>query len=331
MAVSVESRPPVTPPDLPVHDPDVPIENAIIARLSRNWGRRASVKRPEPDLAEFFEPDRPDFPEAMIPFRDHPAYLRLPETTRQRLRAWGWIAFNKNVIDIEQRVVNPGFQALAEDAFGTGLGDMFTVAATQAMVDEQYHTLMHFNASVATRAGRGWALSERDLPLCLKVRSHARALDEVSSVRDRALVGLGYMTVAEISINALLELVAGDDTVQPINKTTADLHSRDEYCHSSVAAELATIVFHDLSATDRTTLLGAMARAMEAFAATDFTTWATILNRERVPDAERIIADVRADGNRKRVLQDFRGLRRLTTAWDVVDEVPFDWSTTISN
>lgn len=328
--MSIEHRPPISPPDLPLHDPDVPIENAVITRLSGNWGKRAAVKRPESDLLEFFEPDRLDCPESLLPFRDHPGYLRLPEKTQRRLHAWGWIAFNKNVMDIEQHVVNPGFAVLAEDAFGTGLGDKLTVAATQAMVDEQYHTLMHFNASAATRAGRGWDLPERDLPLAHKVRSHARALDEAGSARDRALTGLGYMTVAEISINAFLELVAGDKTIQPINRTTAELHSRDEYCHSSVAAELATIVFEDLDPADRTTLLHSMARAMEAFAATDFTTWTAVLQREGIPEADRIIADVRAAGNRQRILQDFRGLRKLCQSWDVVDALPFDWSTTIS-
>ncbi|WP_054813905.1 AurF N-oxygenase family protein [Nocardia arizonensis] len=319
-----------TAPDLPVHDPADPVESAVINRLAANWGRRASVKRDEPDLLEFFDPLRPDFPEALIPFRDHPAYLRLPRTVRDRLNAWGWIAFNKNVIDIEQHVVNPGFQALADDAFGTGLGDTLIVAATQAMVDEQYHTLMHVNACVATRKARGWALSERHLPLSHKVRSHRRDHDAaaIESPGAAAVVSLAYTTVAEISINAYLDLVAKDRTVQPFNRTTADLHSRDEYCHSSVAAELAGIVYHDMRAEDRRLLLDTMARAMDAFAATDLTTWSAILEYERIPDAERIVADVREGGGPTRLLQDFSGLHRLCLAWDVMDDIPFDWSRT---
>ncbi|MEK8144731.1 diiron oxygenase [Streptomyces sp. M10(2022)] len=93
---------------LPEHDPDNAVENAILSRLAGNWNRRATVKRPEESLDDVFERDRPDFPVALLPFRDHPTYLALDDETRARILAWGWVAFNKNIMDIEQHVVNPG-------------------------------------------------------------------------------------------------------------------------------------------------------------------------------------------------------------------------------
>src|SRR5574340_1074663 len=157
-------------PSVPSHDPTDVVENAVISRLAGNWGRRARVKRPEPALDDLFDPTKADIPEELIPFRDHDRYRELDDEQKNRLRAWGWIAYNKNVIDIEQYVVNPGFSVLSQDAFGTGLGDTLMVATMQAMVDEQYHSLMHLNASTLTRTKRGLPPLENRLPYSLTVR-----------------------------------------------------------------------------------------------------------------------------------------------------------------
>ncbi|MGW1358932.1 AurF N-oxygenase family protein [Streptomyces chartreusis] len=315
------------PPGLPAHDPTHPVESAVISRLSGNWHRRAAVKRQEPDLDDLFEPDRPDCPDSLLPFRDHPTYLALDDGTKARLRAWGWIAFNKNIQDIEQRVVNPGFALMAADAFETGLGESMTVAVTQAMVDEQYHTLMHLNASAVTRRRRGWAMPDRALPLGHKARRHEERLAAAATPALRRLDQLAYTTVAEISINAYLDLVADDDAVQPINRATADLHNRDEYCHSSIAAEIAKAAYAHLTPEHRRFFLASLADGMEAFAANDYTTWHRIVELTGVPGGRRMLQDVAASAARKRLLQDFGGLHRLCREMDVLDELPFDWST----
>lgn len=315
------------PPGLPAHDPAHPVESAVISRLSANWYRRAAVKRREPDLDDLFEPDRPDCPESLLPFRDHPTYLALDEDTKARLRAWGWIAFNKNIQDIEQRVVNPGFALMATDAFETGLGESMTIAVTQAMVDEQYHTLMHLNASAVTRRRRGWAMPDAELPLGHKARRHQERLAAAATPALRELDTLAYTTVAEISINAYLDLVADDTEVQPINRVTADLHNRDEYCHSSIAAEIAKAAYTRLGPEHRRVFLAALADGMEAFAANDYTTWHRIVELTGVPGGRRMLQDVAASAARRRLLQDFSGLHRLCQEMEVLDDVPFDWST----
>ncbi len=168
-------RPGVSPPSLPEYDASDPVESAIVRRLASNWARRATVKKAEPELDDLFDSSLSDYPEALLPFAEHPIYLALSPEQKQRLQAWAWIAFNKNVMDIEKYVVNPGFDVLAEDRLNVGLGDWAAVAVNQAMVDEQYHTLMHFNASSATRRGRGWGLPAKALPDVLTVRTRAQA------------------------------------------------------------------------------------------------------------------------------------------------------------
>lgn len=239
---------------LPEHDPHNAVENAVLSRLAGNWHRRATVKQEEPNLDDVFELDRPDFPEALLPFREHPTYLALDDGMRDRILAWGWISFNKNIMDIEQHVVNPGFALVTRDVFDTGIdSESMTLAVTQAMVDEQYHTLMHLNASAVTRRKRGWRMPETALPLAYKARRQAHRIATAGTDEERALVSLAFTTVAEISVNAHLDLVAENHEIQPVNRMTAVLHNRDEYCHASIADTLAQEAWRHFSPGSATT------------------------------------------------------------------------------
>ncbi|MGF7120614.1 AurF N-oxygenase family protein [Rhodococcus sp. BE178] len=312
-------------PPLPPFDPSDPVESAIIDSLAGSWPRRATVKRPEPDLDDLFDPAKADYPEALIPFHDHHRFRGLDEPTRNRILAWAWIAYNKNVMDVEQYVVNPGFRLLSQDAFGTGLGDTLTVATLQAMVDEQYHTLMHLNASALTRRRRGWNLTESRLPYGPTVRRHHAAVAAADTPRESALVSLAFTTVAETSISAYLGLMTDDDNVQPVNRATVVLHRRDEYCHSSIAGELLKIVFERLDGDDRRMLLAGLADGLEAFRANDFATWTAVMEAENVRGGAAMVADAAHEADRQQLVQDCSAIRRLCDDLGVSDDVPYEW------
>jgi hypothetical protein len=287
------------------------VENAVVARLGANWGRRAAVKKPEQQFDDLFDADKLDYPDGLIPFGRHPAYRALSEDRRHRIRARAWIAFNKNVMDVEQHVVNPGFALLARDVFDTGMGDTLAVAVTQAMVDEQYHTLMHLQASALTRRARGIDASDRDLPDPATVRRMRVDLAACDSDRDAHLTTLAYTTVAEISITSYLALIEDGPDIQPVNRATVALHERDEHCHASIAAEMALVVHRALSSRDRQFFHDRLDGAMDAFASNDMTTWARILELEGIDDGDRILADVSVDASRKPLLQDYSGIEEL--------------------
>ncbi|MDP0919565.1 diiron oxygenase, partial [Klebsiella pneumoniae] len=83
-----------SPPSLPEFDASDPVESAIVSRLASNWARRATVKKAEPELDDLFDSSLSDYPEALLPFAEHPTYLALSPEQKQRLQAWAWIAFN---------------------------------------------------------------------------------------------------------------------------------------------------------------------------------------------------------------------------------------------
>ncbi|WP_455901805.1 AurF N-oxygenase family protein [Rhodococcus gordoniae] len=312
-------------PELPPHDPSDPAESAVITGLVRSWPRRAAVKKTEVDLDALFDPHRADFPEQMLPFAEHRRYLALDEAQRARLRAWAWIAYNKSVVDIEQHVVNPGFGLITDDVFGFGPSDRVVTGVLQAMVDEQYHTLMHQQANALTRRRRGWALPESVLPLCPTVREHRAAVARAEDPRAAALVQLAFTTVAETSISAYLALLTTDPQVQPVNRATVAVHRRDELCHASLAGGLLTAVLTELDDADRVRLLDALGAAVAAFTGADTSTWAAIIAHENIPGGDELVADTIAVSEGRPVVQDCTAIRRLCAALGLGEELDARW------
>lgn len=312
-------------PGLPSFDPTDAAESAVVARLAGNWARRATVKRDEPDIDALFDAGRPDYPERIVPFRDHPTWQQLPDPVRSRLLSWGWIAYNRHTVLAEQRVANPAFALVMEGEFpGLGGQDM-EIALAQAMVDEQYHTLMHINASAVTRRHRGAAMPDNVLPESHTARTHQRLRDQASERWQRSLTTLAFATVSEISINAMLDLLADDAEIQVVNSATAKLHNRDEYCHASISDEMAKLVHQVLPPDRQRFFVDMLVAGLEAFVATDYTTWERILEIEDVPGREQMLADTKADSGRSRLVRDYSGLHSLMSDMGVLDEVDFDW------
>ncbi|MBY4402992.1 diiron oxygenase [Rhodococcus fascians] len=310
---------------LPAFDPTDQVENAIIGRLANNWNRRAAVKRREPDLDDLYDLSRPDFRKDMIPIRSHPIWDTLSENTQSRLLSWGWVSYNRNTVLIEQRIVNPAFESVLDGAFPALGGPTLDIAIAQAMVDEQYHSLMHMNGSAVTRRKRANSFSDQVLPESHITQIHRRHRDEQTEGWQKNLTSLAFATVAEISINAYLDLLANDQEIQPINSTLVKLHNRDEYCHASIADEMAKQVYERLTADQQRFFLQKLIAGMEAFIAPDFQTWEAILEFEGVKGWERAAADVRASQSGVHLVQDHSGLHTLLSEMGALDAVEFGW------
>ncbi|MEV0945812.1 diiron oxygenase [Rhodococcus sp. NPDC049939] len=313
-------------PSLPDHDPADRVESAIITRLALNWGHRAAVKKPEPDLDELFDREKLDYPNELLPFADHDRFLSLTDDQQNQLRAWAWIAFNKNVMDVEQYVVNPGFDLVAHDGLDTGLGSTFATAVHQAMVDEQYHTLMHLNASAVTRRQRGWAMPNQALPDVQTLRVQRTVTADAPDPRRRAISIFAFMTVAEVSISSYLDLISENDAIQSVNRATVRLHNRDEYCHSSIADEIAGAVYDTLGPDERRHFLDGLVDAMNAFSSNDYSTWHTIVDLMELEGGRAMIDDAEHDTRRSKLVQDFSGIHRLCTKLGVAEKMSFEWT-----
>lgn len=316
---------------LPAFDPDDATESAIISRLVGNWHRRAAVKRAEPDVYALFDPARPDFRVDMIPFSGHPVWEELSDEQRSQLTSWGWIAYNRNTVLIEQGIANPAFELVISGEYPGIGGQELELAIAQAMVDEQYHTLMHINGSATTRRMREREFSDRVLPASLITTIHDEHLARCSERWERSLTTLAFATVAEISINAYLDLLANDTEIQVVNSRTVHLHNRDEYCHASISAEIFKNVYDVLKPDQRRFLLDKVVAGLAAFVAPDFTTWETIADFEGVRGWEKAAAEVREAQGGTHLVQDHSGVHTLLSEMDVLDQVDFRWGATTGN
>lgn len=316
----------VLPAGIPEHNPDDPAENAVVVRLAGNWQRRAGVKRDEPDLDALFDIAREDYPEQIVPFRKHPTFLALPPETRSRLMSWAWVNYNRTTVMLEGQVVNPAFQLGVEGYFPQAKREFMQRALAQAMVDEQYHTLMHLNASAVTRRRRGHVMPDNALPLSHTARVHQQLRDRAGERWQQSLTTLAFATVSEISINAYLDLLADDTEIQPINSATAKLHNRDEYCHASISHVLAEMVYDKLNAIQRRYFLDMLMEGLDAFVTNDFSTWHRIVDLSGIASGHEMLADCQAESGRKRLVRDYTGLRKLVEQMGVADQVDFDWS-----
>ncbi|MFI5983599.1 diiron oxygenase [Streptomyces sp. NPDC051555] len=314
------------PEGVPRYDPNDQVETAVIRRLVGNWHRRATVKRDEPDLDELFEVDRPDYPEGILPFHDHPTYQALDPAKKSELMSWAWIAYNRHTIMAEQKVANPAFALVMEGEYPMLQDEALNISLAQAMVDEQYHTLMHLNASALTRRRRGRAMPDNDLPISHTAREHLRLREGASHRWQKSLTTLAFATVSEISINAYLDLLADDPHIQPVNSSTAKLHNRDEYCHASISAVLAEMVHDKLDAEQGQFFRDMLFEGLEAFVATDYTTWHRIMDLAEVEGGHAMLADCQAETSRKRLVRDYTGLHTLIERMGVQELVEFDWS-----
>ncbi|PBC47849.1 N-oxidase [Rhodococcus sp. ACS1] len=318
-------------PGLPSFDPADEAENAVISRLAGNWHRRSTVKRDEPDLDELFDAGRADYPEKIVPFRDHPTWRAMPDALRSRLLSWAWIAYNRHTVLAEQRVANPAFALVMDGEFpGLGGQDM-DIALAQAMVDEQYHTLMHINASALTRRKRGNPFPDSALPESHTSRTHRRLRAHAAERWQRSLTTLAFATVSEISINAYLDLLSDDHDIQVVNSTTAKLHNRDEYCHASISDEMAKLVYDVLDPDKRRFFLDMLVAGLDAFVATDYSTWEAIFRIEKVTGWEKMLADVRAEKSGSRLVRDYSGLYSLMSDMNVLGDVDFDWGVAVTD
>ncbi|QIB47729.1 diiron oxygenase [Streptomyces aureoverticillatus] len=301
------------------------VDNPVIHRLAANWRRRATVKRDDSALLDLFDPALPDYPEEIVPFADHPVYCQLPPQQRESILTWAMIALNRNTEYSETHVVNPAFGLILRGEFPGLWGEALEVSLMQAMVDEQYHILMHRMASDVTRARRGAQYREKELPLPYVSVTHRQLTDRASERWQRSLLTLAFSTTTELSIGAYLELVAGAEGVQPMNVALSRLHRHDEVCHGSISGELLKVLYPQLTDEQQRFLLDALCQALGAYSANDYRAWEAIMRLVGVEGGAEMLQDCRSAG-RTALLRDYSGLHQVLAELDVLDRIDFDWS-----
>lgn len=235
-----------------------------------------------------------------------------------------WLVYNERVIAAEEYVANPTFAMIMHGAFPGADGVHLKRAVQQTHVDEVWHTYMHMVAMQRTREIRK-VTSEPSHPHTVTYRRLVEAEAQTSEQWERDLLRLIWTTVSEISVNAYLELLSRDESVQPLHALVPRLHARDEAAHSSVMVEVAKALYVHLNKEQRRMFVDSLPKALHAFVAQDFEVWPGILRHAGIEAADEIVADCRAQTGNGLLVRDFSGIRRIVREMELENLVAFDF------
>lgn len=308
-------------------DIDHGIDLHKVKLIAKTWPRRASVRTHnyEPAEEEIYDQTVPDYPTEMLPFREHPAFLKAGPQQVERVLTLAWLTYNQRTITAEERIANPAFQMIKDGVFPGVDHRAMQKAIIQSTLDENFHTLMHLTAMDRTCELRSINEMPR-FPHAVTYEGMRKTIQIQDDEWARKLTVLVYAIVAEISINAYLDLIAKNDSIQPMHSKIATMHNQDEYMHSSLLVEIAQCVFSKLNAKQRRTFVQLLPNALRDFSAHDFSAWKHILQLSGIDQCDQIIRDAEEEARGTGLVRDYSGLKRLVDRLEIADELEFDFS-----
>lgn len=304
-------------------DIDSNLERKVIDRLARSWDHRVAVRQERLDLSQYCDPAIPDFPIALVPFWDDPDFAPLSQNDKLRVLGAAWVGYNEKAIYMEDEIVQPLCSLLLKGRLPGVSDPQLKQVLAQVQVDEQFHILMCLEICNHARARHqldGYVMPEPLLGVRMK-----QQLDACGDENERVLTRLAYASVAETAIHAYLKQIAGDMTIQPLNRINTDLHRRDELAHGTAFLELTKNIYNSLDQRQQASFRDALTRALHAYTERDLSLWSSVLRYLRVEHAEAIIARLEQSVPPKRVSKDYTGLIALLDQLGIRDQIDFQF------
>jgi hypothetical protein len=280
-----------------------------IERLTDSWSGRANVRKPGPDLTFDYDPRKPDFLTELLPFHDHPLFQKAPEEFKQAALSCGWIAYNEKTVAIESKIVSPACMHLIDGEVPGFPRHRYRSAVAQALTDEAFHILLVVQATGVTRQRR--RLNELTLPSFELVSSMQQAQEKHPEKWKKILIQLATSIVSEVMVSEYLSRLSNAFDIQPLNRITTEMHRRDESAHNGLFKSLGAVIYHGLNAREREFFVGALSQPSLWFASPELDVWEAMLKQIGFPDAERMIADCRAQRRSKDIHLDLSTLESL--------------------
>ncbi len=299
------------------------INHRAVEKIAAGWHRRASVRGDAFHArlaADGWDPAVPDYPVALVPFAHHPCFTEAEPEQHGLVLTLAWAAYNQRVITAEDDVANPAFALVQRRVFPGADTPAFRNAVQQTLIDEHWHTHMHDLAmrQALDRRGvdpAGW------FPPSITYRTLLAHRAAAAEAWERDLLTLVWTVVSEISINALLSLLAGDSTIQPLHRTVTALHAKDESAHGAVMAEVAKALWIHMTRRQQERFAAALPEAVTAFGAQDLGAWAVIIERAGLGSAPEVLADCAGNGGPRILVRDYRGVARLAGELGIADRL----------
>jgi hypothetical protein len=243
----------------------------------------------EESLAPRFDESADDFLPSLLPFSDHPLFLRADPALQRKALTCAWLAYNEKTIAIETEIIGPLCTQLLSGRWKSDDDPVVRESASAALVDEGFHVLLTVKANAWTRHHRKISV---EVPRSHLVTCMSEFQSRCDAEWQKGLVLLATGIVSEIFISDYLDLLSRPTTtLQPFNREVVDTHRHDEMVHSVTFRELAKCVFAKLSHVERAFLFEMLPRPVRWFAARDLKVWRSMLRQIDFPEVDAILAD----------------------------------------
>jgi hypothetical protein len=238
------------------------IENIIKA-----WPEKASVTRWKPVFARGPEYD---YPLSVLPVRKEELDA-LDEQTRRAVALSLWIQYNRRTIDAEDWIANPAIDFLLRLDL---LTPSLKIALQQTAVDERYHTYLH---TLALNEALSRCKITPPFVRSVTVREMMERMESCGIQWQKDFVQVAYAAVAEVSVNAFLEILSKSPEIPESNRALVAMHNLDERFHTSVFIEVVKHLVPILPDAQAKFLIAEIERASDSFLKHDFSMYRSVI------------------------------------------------------
>ncbi|MFC5473495.1 diiron oxygenase [Paraherbaspirillum soli] len=302
---------------------DSDLERNVLNRIAQSWNHRVAVRQERLDLSQYYDASIPDFPIAMVPFWNDPEFACLQQADKLRFLAAAWIAYNEKAIYLEDEIVQPLCSLLLKDVLPGVSDPQVKQVLAQIQVDEQFHILMCLEICNSARMRHqlhDYVMPEPRVGLKLK-----ELLDTAGTRIEYALMRLAYASVAEMSINAYLNQVATDQTIQPLNRINTDMHRRDESAHSTAFREVVGSIYKSLGDDAKARFKKYLVKALNDYTEPDLSVWISLMSHLQIVGGEAIIGRLEQASRSTRSKRDYTTLLSLFDEIGIKEELDFSF------
>ena len=283
------------------HETDDAVRN-MLHKLSVLWKSRAAVNQELPDYWNLaFDPDKADFSECLLPFRNHQAWLEAPQELKSQCLSYAWGIYNLKTIYIECNGGTPTGEDIIKTPPPSANRGLLQDVMSQALLDEALHTRMSIMACNYIYEMRG--LQPLDFTEFNLVQWRNNLLSQCGSESERRLTRFAIACASETLITDYLKTMAEDKAIQSICHEVTRTHAMDEWSHSSVFSFVASDIVQGLSQREREHLRAIILRTVEMFANNELGAWEKVFSMLKFPNARDILHDV-GDSNEISVYTD---------------------------
>lgn len=220
----------------------------VLEKQIKYWKRRARVKKKEPKYDGFYDLNKNDFTEILLPFADHPHYQSKSDEIKKKILACAWVAYNEKTVSLETEIVNPICIEILSGKVPGLCNDVCKQIVSEVMVDESYHVLMMVNSTKITKENRKLDFKLGKLNFVNEMKMEQSKHPEYWK---KIIIQFITTISAEIFTSVSMATLSKDSSIQSINQQTVYAHLMDEICHGNIFTHIAKIFYASLSLKEK--------------------------------------------------------------------------------